>query len=297
MDDRIAEGCSRAAPGGASWWPSVFSLGSWLSQNVCSDKCQRWPSPASLASTMHAVCLAAAAGAAEENLEHRARQQGLLRPRLRLPPDSVRSGGVLAGGLRAGSKGEAVIADGENAARRGLPKQREREWPSGARSHPNAQPMKGASGRRERRPWPSRHAGRLAGSDRAWSAACMRAAARRLPLLPAAPARWRGWQLPWGGQRPAVFLRVRSSRDRGWSKTAGRAFRIRFTCTTIWYSINDSARRGTGFVDRECRAKREPACFFLPPAPESDSLTWIFDFKSCSVGVTDSCYSWHFLRW
>src|SRR5262245_61998894 len=40
----------------------------------------------------------------------------------------------------------------------------------------------------------------------------MRAAARRLRLLPAAPARWRGWQLLWGGQRQAVFPRVRSSR-------------------------------------------------------------------------------------
>src|SRR5262249_58789658 len=44
----------------------------------------------------HPVRLAAAAGAAEENLEHRTRQQGRLRPRLRLPPDRVRSGGVLA---------------------------------------------------------------------------------------------------------------------------------------------------------------------------------------------------------
>ena len=34
-----------------------------------------------------------AAGAAEENLEHRARQQGCLRPRLWLLPDGVRSGG------------------------------------------------------------------------------------------------------------------------------------------------------------------------------------------------------------
>src|SRR5215813_12366166 len=44
----------------------------------------------------HPVRLAAAAGAAEENLEHRARQQGRLRPRLRLPPDRVRGGGCLA---------------------------------------------------------------------------------------------------------------------------------------------------------------------------------------------------------
>src|SRR5262245_4211540 len=41
----------------------------------------------------HPVRLAAAAGAANENLEHRARQQGRLRPRLRLPPDGVLSGG------------------------------------------------------------------------------------------------------------------------------------------------------------------------------------------------------------
>src|SRR5262249_19733047 len=44
----------------------------------------------------HPVRLAAAAGAAEENLEHRARQQGRLRPRLGLPPDRVRGGGRLA---------------------------------------------------------------------------------------------------------------------------------------------------------------------------------------------------------
>src|SRR5262245_6134713 len=42
------------------------------------------------------VRVAAAAGAAEENLEPRARQQGRLRPRLRLPPDRVRGGGGLA---------------------------------------------------------------------------------------------------------------------------------------------------------------------------------------------------------
>src|SRR5262245_15396123 len=39
----------------------------------------------------------------------------------------------------------------------------------------------------------------------------MRAAARRLRLLPAAPARLHGWPLPWVGQRPAVFHRVHSS--------------------------------------------------------------------------------------
>src|SRR5215472_1978738 len=44
----------------------------------------------------HPVGLAAAAGSAEENLEHRARQQGRLRPRLRLPPDRIRGGGCLA---------------------------------------------------------------------------------------------------------------------------------------------------------------------------------------------------------
>src|SRR5262245_3705116 len=44
----------------------------------------------------HPVRLAAAAGAAEENVEHRARQQRRLRLRLRLPPDRVRGGGCLA---------------------------------------------------------------------------------------------------------------------------------------------------------------------------------------------------------
>src|SRR5215470_16401812 len=44
----------------------------------------------------HPVRLAAAAGAAEKNLEHRARQQGHLWALLRLPPDRVRSVGVLA---------------------------------------------------------------------------------------------------------------------------------------------------------------------------------------------------------
>src|SRR5262245_9559136 len=41
----------------------------------------------------HPVRLAASTGAAEENLEHRTRQQGRLRPQLRLPPDRVRRGG------------------------------------------------------------------------------------------------------------------------------------------------------------------------------------------------------------
>src|SRR4029434_3477200 len=36
----------------------------------------------------------------------------------------------------------------------------------------------------------------------------------RARLLPAAPPHLHGWPLPWGGQRPAVFHRVRSSCDR-----------------------------------------------------------------------------------
>src|SRR5262249_23718987 len=44
----------------------------------------------------HPVRFAAAAGAAEETLEHRTRHQGCLWARLRSPPDRVRSGGVLA---------------------------------------------------------------------------------------------------------------------------------------------------------------------------------------------------------
>src|SRR5262245_16863471 len=79
----------------------------------------------------------------------------------------------------------------------------------------------------------------------------MRAAARRSRLLRAAPARWHGWLLPWDGQRQAVFPRVRSSCDRAADrKPRGPCVGIRFTCTTIRYSINDSARRGTDFVDR-----------------------------------------------
>src|SRR5262245_55500569 len=99
----------------------------------------------------------------------------------------------------------------------------------------------------------------------------MRAAARRLRLLPAAPARWRGWPLPWVGQHRAVFPRVRSSCDRAADrKPRGPCVGIRFTCTTIRYSINDSARRGTDFVDREVVLK-ENLLVFLPPAPETDS--------------------------
>ena len=44
----------------------------------------------------HPVGLAAAAGAAEENLKHRARQQRRLRAFLRRPPDRLRSGGFVA---------------------------------------------------------------------------------------------------------------------------------------------------------------------------------------------------------
>jgi hypothetical protein len=43
---------------------------------------------------------------------------------------------------------------------------------------------------------------------------CKPAATRRLRLLPAAPRHLHGWALPWGGQRPAVFHRVRSWCDR-----------------------------------------------------------------------------------
>src|SRR6516164_7813625 len=59
----------------------------------------------------HPVRLAAAAGAAEENLEHRARQQGRLRPRLRLPADRVRGGGCFAIRHQCGS-----FAPGANSA-------------------------------------------------------------------------------------------------------------------------------------------------------------------------------------
>src|SRR5262249_32962039 len=95
----------------------------------------------------------------------------------------------------------------------------------------------------------------------------MPAAARRLRLLPAAPARWRGWPLPWVGQRQAVFPRVRSSAIAVDRKPRAVRSVIRFTCTTIRYSINDSARHGTDFVDREVVLK-ENLLVFLPPAPE-----------------------------
>jgi hypothetical protein len=61
----------------------------------------------------------------------------------------------------------------------------------------------------------------------------MPAAARRMRLLPAAPPHLHGWRLPWGGQRPAVFHRVRSSCFRAADrKPRGVCFGIRFTCTT-----------------------------------------------------------------
>ena len=107
----------------------------------------------------HPVGLAAAAGAAEENLEYRARQQGRLRPLLRPPPDRVRNGGVIAIRHQCFS-----VAPGTYSA---CHSSRVAET-AGARmtvgrgSHRNAQPTKGANGRRERRPWPYRPAGRAA---------------------------------------------------------------------------------------------------------------------------------------
>jgi hypothetical protein len=82
----------------------------------------------------------------------------------------------------------------------------------------------------------------------------MRAAARRLRLLPAAPRHLHGWPLPWGGQRPAVFHRVRSLCDRAADrKPRAVCFGIRFTCTTIQYSALRSARARYRFVNGEAR--------------------------------------------
>ena len=88
----------------------------------------------------------------------------------------------------------------------------------------------------------------------------MPAAARRLRLLPAAPRHLHGWPLPWGGQRPAVFHRVRSSCDRAADrKPRAVPFGIRLTCTTIRYS----ALRSVG-------AKRATKpCFFFAPRPSN----------------------------
>jgi hypothetical protein len=69
----------------------------------------------------HPIRLAAAAGAAEENLEHPARQQGRLRPRLGLPPD------LAAFSPSAISASPLHPARIPPATPRGLPKQRERE--------------------------------------------------------------------------------------------------------------------------------------------------------------------------
>src|SRR5262249_5943025 len=112
----------------------------------------------------HPVRLAAAAGAAEENLEHRARQQGRLRARLRFPPDGVRSGGVLAIRDHCFS-----FAPGTYSAC---------------------------------------HSSRVAET---------------------------------AGARMTVGREISPECS---TEPAGCAFRIRFTCTTIRYSINDSARRG-----------------------------------------------------
>src|SRR6516164_10997121 len=66
----------------------------------------------------------------------------------------------------------------------------------------------------------------------------MRAAARRLRLLPAVPARLHGWPLPWGGQRPAVFHRVRSSGYRAADrKPRAVTFGIRIT---LYHNIQNS---------------------------------------------------------
>ena len=59
----------------------------------------------------------------------------------------------------------------------------------------------------------------------------------RVAAAPAAPRHLHGWPLPGGGQRPAVFHRVRSSCDRAADrKPRAVTFDIRFTCTTIRYS-------------------------------------------------------------
>src|SRR5262245_62119670 len=93
----------------------------------------------------------------------------------------------------------------------------------------------------------------------------MRAAARRLRLLPAVPARLQGWPLPWGGQRPAVFPRVRSSCDRAVDRKP-RAVRVLSRSHVRPYGPGSTIQRGRGtdFVDREVVLKENLLVFFAP---------------------------------
>src|SRR6516164_10288170 len=88
----------------------------------------------------------------------------------------------------------------------------------------------------------------------------MRAAARRLRLLPAVPARLHGWPLPWGGQRPAVFHRVRSSGYRAADrKPRAVTFGIRIT---LYHNIQILAWK----ILKLARTTPLPRTFSLPSA-------------------------------
>ena len=118
---------------------------------------------------------------------------------------------------------------------------------------PECSTTKDANGRRERRPWPYRHAGRPAG----WIAhdpqhVCERQLAGCGCFLPHLVICTAG-RSP-GPASPAVFDRVRSSCFRAADrKPRAVTFGMRFTCTTIRYSVLPARFR---FVNREPENRR-----------------------------------------
>jgi class 3 adenylate cyclase len=104
----------------------------------------------------------------------------------------------------------------------------------------------------------------------------MRVAARRLRLLPPAPARLHGWRLPWGGQRPAVFHRVRSSCYRAAIENRGPCGSLSGSLVPQYGTVSQRpARRGTDFVNRVApgRARGDGVLtyFGYPRAHEDDA--------------------------
>ena len=204
----------------------------------------------------HPVRLAAAAGAAEENLEHRARQQGRLRPRLRLPPDRVLSGGFLAirhqcfsfapGAYSAcHSSRVAETAGARMTVGRAISPEcstdERREWQKGAAALAisSRRPTGWLGSRMIRSMYAS-------GSSPVAAASCRTCSFARLaaPLGRPAPGRF----------PPCPFIVL----SRGRPKTAGRTFGIRFICTTIRYSSPSAAqyrfRYREGWLHLESRA-------------------------------------------
>src|SRR5262245_29347401 len=199
----------------------------------------------------HPVRLAAAAGAAEENLEHRARQQGRLRSRLRLPADRVHSGGFLAirhqcfsvapcaysachSSSVANTAGARITVGREISPECSTDERR--EWQNGAAAFAisSRRPSGWLGSRVIRNMYAS-------GSSPVAAASCRTSSFARLaaPLGRPAPGRF----------PPCPFILP----SPGSLKITGRAcFGIRINCTTMRYIAQRVQRgRGTDFVNRE----------------------------------------------